>query len=753
MLLLASSPTAWPARASRASASACRLLRSQHACSAPCTRLLSSLAASHRLSVWHALRKDSPAASASTPVASETHPGSAPSNPTAGKPKAPEDPSMFWHSASHLLGWALETKYGDDCMLADGPPTATGFFYDALLVKDGERLARGRIDRLSSAPSTDLFDTARIDNDIKQLLAGNHGGIYHPSDDDLPALTTIMNKLAAQKAPFECLDVTRDEAARMFAYSPLKLAFLAKIPAAEPVTLYKCGDFIDLCRGPHVRNTGVFRSIKLTHTGASQWRPNSPQNLSRVYGVAFSSRDGLKAWEKLQEEAAKRDHRLVGKQQSLFYFSPLSPGAPFFLPHGTRIMQRLIDFLRNEYRQFGFEEVVTPLVFNKALWEQSGHWQNYQEDMFAVTGCCGGAHDHHETDAAHDHVAGPSDTGDTKQQAASKDVQALKPMNCPGHCVLYDSTARSYRELPLRYAEFSPLHRNEASGALTGLTRVRKFHQDDGHIFCTPEQVASEIKSQIAFIDRVYKIFQFPSYELALSTRPETSFVGELSQWDAAESALRQALASTGREWTIKEGDGAFYGPKIDIAVRDALGRKHQTATIQLDFQLPTRFKLQYQNAEGGFGTPVMIHRAVLGSIERMLAILIEHYGGRWPFWLSPRQAVVVPTRPDLDAYAVQVQQQLLGMSGASPNSASGPTARSAGNGALYHIDVDRTDNQLGKRIRDAQAAQYNYILVVGDKERDAGTVSVRSRSGEQLGAMPVAAVMDLFAQATSDFQ
>eukprot|EP00842_Homolaphlyctis_polyrhiza_P004067 jgi/Hompol1/4661/HPOL_003822-RA len=625
------------------------------------------------------------------------------------------------HSASHLLGWALESKFRDDCLLADGPATETGFFYDTLLIRDGHKFVERRLQDLDLGRVTtaELLDPARIRADIQRILQDDGSAIYFPSNYDLPSLVKLMQKHAAGKWPFVEMEVTREDAAKMFAFSPLKLHFIANIPATESVKLYRCGDFIDLCRGPHIANTKSIQAIKLTRMGASQWLPTMPQSLTRIYGVAFESKDLLREWEKQQEFAAKRDHRVVGKDQSLFYFSPLSPGAPFFLPHGTRIVQTLMEKLRIEYRRYGFDEVVTPLVFDKALWDRSGHWQNYKDDMFAVSGCCGHAHPPQDPQfAAGDIEPTQIPTNESEPE------QALKPMNCPGHALMFSSTARSYRDLPIRYAEFSPLHRNEASGALTGLTRVRKFHQDDGHIFCAPDQIEGEIKDTLAFIDRMYSIFKFPSYELALSTRPESNYLGSLAEWDTAENSLRSALNSTGRSWTIKQGDGAFYGPKIDIAVKDALGRRHQTATIQLDFQLPARFDLKYQTPDGGFAQPVMVHRAILGSVERMLAILIEHYGGKWPFWLSPRQAIVVPVRAGLHSYAVDLQKQISGVTEQT-------LATKLSN--RYFVDVDLSDHTLNKRIREAQQAQYNYILVVGDKEKETGTLSVRTRTGEQL--------------------
>ncbi|CAO3640428.1 unnamed protein product [Cunninghamella blakesleeana] len=401
---------------------------------------------------------------------------------------------------------------------------------------------------------------------------------------------------------------------------------------------------------------------------------------------------------------------------------PYSPGSIFMLPHGTRIVQRLQDFLRKEYKRYGYDEVMTPLIYKKDLWETSGHWQNYMEDMYMVksgrepVGGCG--HHHHQGDIDED----------------ENSIYGLKPMNCPGHCLIFDSTPKSYKDLPIRLADFSPLHRNEASGALTGLTRVRRFHQDDAHIFCTEQQIVSEISSCLSFVDRVYKAFQFPHFDFTLSTRPETNYIGTIDEWNNAETSLKKALETTGRPWTIKEGDGAFYGPKIDIMVKDSSGRSHQTATIQLDFQLPQRFGLKYVDENDQFQQPVIIHRAILGSIERMLAILIEHTQGKWPFWLSPRQAVILPVAPPFADYATNVAKELSGDS--------------------YFVDADTSSrDRLNKMIRQAQAQRYNYIGVVGQKEMDSGTVNIRSRSGEILGSMTIDEIRSMFSNLSNTLQ
>lgn len=449
---------------------------------------------------------------------------------------------------------------------------------------------------------------------------------------------------------------------------------------------------------------GILSSFQITRCGASHW--GDKDLLQRVYGISFPSSSQLKQWQHLQEEAKKRDHRVIGKSQQLFMFHPLSPGSSFFLPHGTRVFNKLADFIRNEYRKRGYDEVITPLIFKKELWETSGHLKNYHDDMFMVSQGIADteAHDHGDhAGHAHDH-----------HDASEVDHFGLKPMNCPGHCLLFRESRRySYRELPVRLADFSALHRNEASGALTGLTRVRRFHQDDAHIFCSADQVQSEISASLEFIQHVYGVFGF-TFQLRLSTRPE-NYMGELSVWNDAEAQLREALDGFGESWTVNEGDGAFYGPKIDIVVTDALQRQHQCGTIQLDFQLPRNFELTYDGADGQSHTPIIIHRAVLGSIERMMAILIEHTGGKWPLWLSPRQVAVLPIAEAHREYAKDV-------------------AATLERDAKVFVDVQDSNKTLSKRVREAQVAGYNYILVVGDKEQETREVNVRTRDNQVHG-------------------
>ena len=463
-----------------------------------------------------------------------------------------------------------------------------------------------------------------------------------------------------------------------------------KIPDGSDTTVYRCGPLIDLCRGPHVPNTGRIKAFAIMKNSASYFLGNAENDsLQRVYGVSFPDKKLMDEHKKYLEEAAKRDHRKIGQEQDLFFFHELSPGSCFFLPHGTRIYNTLASFLRDEYWKRGYEEVITPNMYNSKLWEKSGHWQHYKDDMFTFE--------------------------------LEKEQFALKPMNCPGHCLLFKHRERSYRELPWRVADFGVLHRNEASGALTGLTRVRRFQQDDTHIFCTQDQITQEIEGLFDFLRTVYGCFGF-TFKMKLSTRPD-KYLGDIETWNVAEAKLKTALdsftAGGGSKWELNEGDGAFYGPKIDVTISDALKRDHQCATIQLDFQLPQRFELEYMTAESsakpkeepeatlkgdakteadkpkgpspGCARPVMVHRAIIGSFERMIAILTEHFAGKWPFWLSPRQILVIPVMPTANSYVLEVQKIFRAQE--------------------MHVDVDISGNTMKKKILVGQMQQYNFIF------------------------------------------
>ncbi|XP_035905621.1 threonine--tRNA ligase 1, cytoplasmic isoform X1 [Anopheles stephensi] len=554
----------------------------------------------------------------------------------------PDAQAVFWHSSAHILGEAMEKRYGGH--LCYGPPIDNGFYYDMFLEGSGI------------------------------------------SNQDYGALESEVKRIVKEKQPFERLVMKKADLLRMFEYNQFKVRILNEKVTTDTTTVYRCGPLIDLCRGPHVRNTGKVKALKVVKNSATYWEGKADaETLQRVYGISFPDPKQLKEWEKIQEEAAKRDHRKLGKEQELFFFHELSPGSCFFQPKGAHIYNTLMGFIRSEYRKRGFQEVISPNIYNAKLWQTSGHWQHYAENMFSFE--------------------------------SEKETFALKPMNCPGHCLMFDHRNRSWRELPLRMADFGVLHRNELSGALTGLTRVRRFQQDDAHIFCMPDQIREEITGCLDFLRHVYTIFGF-TFNLVLSTRPE-KYLGEIEVWNEAEKALADSLDKFGEPWKENPGDGAFYGPKIDITIMDALKRNHQCATIQLDFQLPIRFNLNYIDDSGEKKRPVIIHRAVLGSVERMIAILTENYAGKWPFWLSPRQVMVVPVGPAYDDYADKVRQRLHEA------------------GFMVEADLDAGDT-MNKKIRNAQLAQFNFILVVGEKERSSETVNVRTRDNKVHGEVTV---------------
>ncbi|KAF1861940.1 hypothetical protein Lal_00026427 [Lupinus albus] len=562
-----------------------------------------------------------------------------------------EGRDTFWHSSAHILGQALESEYG--CKLCIGPCTTRGegFYYDGFY------------------------------------------GELGLNDDHFKQIEKKASEAVGEKQPFERIEVTRDQALEIFSDNKFKASIAIEIindlPADKTITVYRCGPLIDLCRGPHIPNTSFVKAIACLKASSAYWRGDKDrESLQRVYGISYPDQKSLKQYLVRLEEAKKYDHRILGVKQELIYHHEWSPGSWFFLPHGARIYNKLTEFIRNQYRDRGYQEVISPNVFNMDLWVQSGHAANYREGMFVLE--------------------------------IEKQEFGLKPMNCPGHCLMFKHRVRSYRELPLRFADFGVLHRNEASGALSGLTRVRRF-----------QQIRGEVRNALNFINYVYDIFGF-TYELKLSTRPE-KYLGKLETWDKAENALREALDEFGKPWQLNEGDGAFYGPKIDISVSDALNRKFQCATLQLDFQLPQRFELEFSaEDEGKIEKPVMIHRAILGSVERMFAILLEHYKGKWPFWLSPRQAILCPVSEKSQAYALQVRDQI--------------------HQAGYHVDADTTDRKIQKKVREAQLAQYNYILVVGEEEANTGQVSVRVRDKADHRVMSVENLLKHFGEEVAAF-
>jgi len=509
-------------------------------------------------------------------------------------------------------------------------------------------------------------------------------------------LEKAFKKICDEKQPFERVVITKADALDLFAQNPFKLAIIkSKLPDDAVTTVYRCGPFVDLCRGPHLPNTSRVKAFAVTKSSAALWLGKQGNDeLQRVYGITFPDKKQLTEWKHFQEEAAKRDHRAIGVQQELFFFDDLSPGSCFFQPLGGRIYNRLMEMIRTQYWSRQYEEVVTPNMYNMNLWHTSGHAAKYKENMFLL---------------------------DVEGQEFG-----LKPMNCPGHCIMFKHRKRSYRELPLRLADFGVLHRNELSGALSGLTRVRRFQQDDAHIFCTVAQIKQEVAGVLDMIATVYKYLGM-SFDLKLSTKPESA-LGDAEVWEVAEALMTEALtefqAATGTPWSLNPGDGAFYGPKIDVQVYDALRRPHQCATVQLDFVQPMRFDLNYTTDRSGeVERPVMVHRAVLGSVERMIAILTEHFAGKWPLFLSPRQVCVVPVNKSFDEYALSVQRRL----------------RAAG----FFVDADLSSRTLNKMIRESQLAQYNFIFVVGKAEAESDSVNVRTRDNEVHGTKTVDAMIE----------
>ncbi|PGY48099.1 threonine--tRNA ligase [Priestia megaterium] len=542
------------------------------------------------------------------------------------------------HTTAHILAQAVKRVH-KNVKLGVGPVIEDGFYYD--------------MDLSTTIASNELI---QLEHEMKKIINENH--------------------------PIERTEVTRSEAERIFSEinDELKLELLRDIPMNETVTLYKQGEFFDLCRGPHLPSTGMVKAFKLTKVSGAYWRGNSDnQMLQRVYGVAFRSQKQLNEYVLFLEEAAKRDHRKLGNELELFMFSDEAPGMPFYLAKGQIVKNQMEQFLRSVQEKHQYEEVRTPFMMNQQLWEKSGHWDHYKDNMYFS-----------EVDNA---------------------KFALKPMNCPGHMLIFKNKLHSYRDLPIRMGEFGQVHRHEFSGALNGLLRVRTFCQDDAHIFVTPEQIESEIKSVIELVDYIYKTFGF-EYDIELSTRPEDS-MGEDSLWELAESSLENVLKKLNFDYKLNEGDGAFYGPKIDFHIKDALKRSHQCATIQLDFQLPEKFDLNYINEKNEKQRPVVIHRAIFGSLDRFFGILIEHFGGVFPTWLAPVQVKVIPVSLKAHQQYAQQIKETLGQKG-------------------IRVELGNREQKLGYKIREAQVAKVPYILVLGDKEMESNSVNVRKHGEEK---------------------
>ena len=550
------------------------------------------------------------------------------------------------HSTAHLLAQAVKRLY-PDAKFGVGPVIENGFYYD---------------------------------------IEMNHTLV----PEDLAVIEREMKKIVADNFIVSRKEVSKAEARELFAHDALKLELLDAIPSEDIVTIYEQGEFVDLCRGPHVPSTNKLQHFKLMSISGAYWRGDSNnQMLQRIYGVAFATKEEMEDYFVFLEEAEKRNHRKLGKELELFMFSEEAPGMPFYLANGQIIRNELEHFLRQLQTSYDYKEVRTPLMMNQRLWEQSGHWQHYKENMYFTQ--------------------------------VDEQKFALKPMNCPGHMLIYKNDLHSYRDLPIRMAEFGQVHRHEFSGALNGLLRVRTFCQDDAHIFVTPDQIEDEIALALQIIDHVYKVFGF-EYEIELSTRPD-DYMGELSLWNQAEEALANVLNRLGFAYKLNAGDGAFYGPKIDVHIHDAIKRSHQCATIQLDFQLPEKFDLTYVNEENEKVRPVVIHRAVFGSIDRFLGILIEHFGGAFPLWLAPKQVQIIGVSEVHAPYAEQVAAEL--------------------RQANIRVTIDKRNEKLGRKIRDAQMQKIPYVLVLGNEEQNAGNVSVRAFKQEELQSYSVQAFIE----------
>tara|TARA_Y100000310_G_scaffold189730_1_gene189693 strand:+ start:2788 stop:4722 length:1935 start_codon:yes stop_codon:yes gene_type:complete len=573
----------------------------------------------------------------------------------------PEGLEVFRHSSAHLLAQAITELY-PKAKLTIGPVVEEGFYYD-------------------------------IDMDTVQ-------------PEDFKAIERKMYEIRKKNAIIERKEISVDEGIKLFKDNKYKIELIKEHGGDDQIdgekkksdgklTIYQQGEFFDLCRGPHLPRLGLIKAFKITKAAGAYWRADSKnKQLQRIYGISFPEKEQLKEYLKNLEEAEKRDHRKLGQQLDLFSFNDVSPGSPFFHPKGALIYIELQNYLRSLYKDWGYSEVITPLVYDKSLWETSGHWKNYQENMFLLK-------------------------MDGKESS-------LKPMNCPSHILIFKSQIRSYNDLPLRITDFAPLHRNELRGTLGGLTRVRKFSQDDCHVFCTPKQIRDEIKSHIEHVRFIYKdIFGF-DFHVELSTRPEKS-MGSKEQWDDAEESLKKALDAAKCEYTLNEGDGAFYGPKIDFHIKDCLGRSWQCATEQLDFQMPDNFNIQYEGDDGKRHRAVMLHRTVLGSIERFMAILIEHFAGKLPLWLSPVQVRLVTVSNKFDGFAKDVLKKLEEHN--------------------IRVDFDNSANPLPKKIRNSQLEKIPLTITIGEKEVKEQVLAVRTSDGKVSYGMKISDFIQMVLQ------
>ena len=560
----------------------------------------------------------------------------------------PEYKLKYRHTTSHILAQAIKRLY-PDTKLAIGPAIDDGFYYD-------------------------------VDSET----------VFTP--EILEQLEAEMRKICKEKIPLERFELPRDEALELVKNEPYKVELINDLPEGETISFYKQGDFTDLCAGPHMDSTGRIKgnAIKLTSCTGAYWRGDSNRKmLQRIYGTCFPKKEELEEYLARIEEAKKRDHRKIGRELGLFMLTDEGPGFPFFLPKGMVLKNTLIDYWREVHKRYGYVEVSTPMILNRHLWETSGHWFHYKENMYTTK--------------------------------IDEEDFAIKPMNCPGGMLVYKSEPHSYRDLPLRVGELGLVHRHELSGALHGLFRVRCFTQDDAHIFMTWDQMKDEIKGVVKLFDEVYSLFGL-KYEIELSTMPD-DHMGDVKDWEFAQNTLKEAITEMGKSYVINEGDGAFYGPKLDFHLEDSLGRTWQCGTIQLDMQLPERFELEYVGADGEKHRPVMIHRVVFGSIERFIGVITEHYAGAFPTWLAPVQVKLMPITDRSKEYAEEIYQKLFD--------------------AGIRVESDYRNEKIGYKIREAQLQKIPYMLVIGDKEAEAGLVSVRTRSGGDEGTMTIKDFME----------
>jgi threonyl-tRNA synthetase len=551
-------------------------------------------------------------------------------------------------------------------------------------------------------PGTPI-DAGRQDHSEKYQYDFRFPRPFRP--EDFEKIEEEMARILAEDLVFERTEASRDEVRQIMVErgEDIKLLRLEDIPDGEVISLYKHGPFLDLCRGPHVQRTSQVGAVRLLEASGAYFRGDERNEmLQRIYGTAFASKKELDAYFARLEELRRRDHRKLGRELELFSFHPEAPASPFFHPRGATVYNALLELMREKYRAYGYEEVITPQIFDVSLWKRSGHYENYRDDMFFAD--------------AFDDVNDRSNS--------------VKPMNCPSHCLIYGNGAHSYRDLPRRIADFGRLHRYERSGVVTGLTRVRTFYQDDAHIFCTPEQIEEEITALFDFVFEIYDLFGFEDVKVHLATRPEKA-MGDPAVWEHAEAVLERCLeARKALSYALNPGEGAFYGPKIDFDVRDALGRAWQLATIQLDFQMPERFDLSYVDSDGSEKRPVMIHRAILGSVERFYGVMLEHFAGDLPPWLAPEQARVLPITDAMNDYATGVADELVSHG--------------------LRAEVDRRSEKLGYKIREGEAMKVPYLLVVGPREAESGTVALRLRHRRDEGEHSLEKVVERITNAVN---